>query len=140
MLIDSNILVYALNTDSPKCVVAQEFLLSQKQLVLAQQNISEVVRILTHHKFPHPYSINDCLSALRPILDAAVLVHPLMETTEVWLRLLSKYQMSGVRVLDAYLVATALSNSITTIATDNVKDFKIYQEIEVYNPFDVAKS
>ena len=61
MLLDSNILVYAINVRSPKNQVAQKFLQENlKELVVAHQNILETMRVLTHPKFPHPLSVRKC--------------------------------------------------------------------------------
>lgn len=52
MLIDSNILIYAINLDSPKSKIAQEFLKENlDNLEITHQNILESIRILTHPKF-----------------------------------------------------------------------------------------
>lgn len=49
MLIDSNILVYAINILSPKHKKAQNFLQENiTKLEIAHQNIFETLRVLTH--------------------------------------------------------------------------------------------
>jgi len=91
MLIDSNIIIYALNSDSVKSNPAQSFLTENAlTLIFAQQNTFELIK---------------------------------------------KYNVSGTEIFDAYLVATALSNNILTIVTDNVKYLSKYKEITVLNPF-----
>lgn len=48
--------------------------------------------------------------------------------------MIKKYNLSSDLVFDACLTATAISNNVYSIATDNVKDFKNF-EIDIINPF-----
>jgi predicted nucleic acid-binding protein len=135
MLIDSNLLIYALNDDAAKQKKAQAFIRSLKQPVLAQQNIFETVKVVTHHTFPTAFSAQEAVEIM-DILSAQIqIVSPTSFTHSIALELLQKYSVTGTEVSDAYLVATALSHNITKIATDNVKHLGIYQEIEIINPF-----
>lgn len=136
MLIDSNILIYALNSASPKHHAAQEFLQSQKQLIFAQQNVFETLRILTHAKFPNPFPVNEAIIALRNIIEGATILTPTFETPELSFGLMQKYRIRGSEIFDAYLVATAISNGVKRIATDNTQHLKKYAEITVIYPFD----
>lgn len=135
MLIDSNILIYSLNQASPKHLAAQAFLQSQKQLIFAQQNIFETLRILTHSKFPNPFPTAEAIDAIRTITHQATIISPTLETNDLALELIQKYQIKGTEVFDAYLVATAINNGIKKIATDNIQDLRKYSEITVSNPF-----
>lgn len=136
MLIDSNILVYSINLSSPKHKKAQDFL--QKNvgtLVVAHQNIFETLRVLTHPKFPRPMKIGDATDAIENILRGCTVISPDYRTYRIAWELMKKHRLSGDLVFDAYLVATALGNSIDIIATDNTKDFKRFTEVKSINPF-----
>ncbi|MCD8484862.1 type II toxin-antitoxin system VapC family toxin [Candidatus Woesebacteria bacterium] len=135
MLIDSNILIYALNTSSPKQKQAAEYISQQKQLFLTQQNIMETLRIITHTRFPHPFSTSEATALLNDILHNATILSPLPETIYLAQKLIEKYAIRGNEVFDAYFVATALSHQHTTVATDNTKHLGKYSEIAVVNPF-----
>lgn len=136
MLIDSNLLIYSLNNASPKQSSAQYFLQQNvKELCIAQQNIFETLRIITHSKFPHPFSIGYAVKAVEKITQTAKLISPTHETPAIAFELIKKYNIQGTEVFDAYLVATALSHNISQIATDNVKHLGKYQEIRVISPF-----
>ena len=52
----------------------------------------------------------------------------------VWKSLASKYSVSGTKVHDTRLVASALVHSVTKILTFNTADFRRYSEIEVLDP------
>ena|SRR3989338_254610 len=136
MLIDSNILVYSINSSSPKNKKAQTFLQNNLgNLDVAHQNIFETIRVLTHPKFPSPMKIREALEAIEAILKDCRIISPDYRTHRIALELIKKYQFSADHVFDMYLVATALSNRIETIATDNVRDFSKLAEIETINPF-----
>lgn len=135
MLIDSNILIYALNSASPKHTVAKSFIQNEKELIVTQQNIFECLRILTHTKFPNPFSTLDAIRSICLITNNAQILSPTFDTTEIAFELIKKYKITGTEVFDAYLVATALSHEIREVATDNVKHLKKYREIRVSNPF-----
>lgn len=139
MLVDSNILVYAINNSSPKQSLAQKFLNDNlDNLLIAPQNILETLRILTHSKFPTPLTPAQAQSDLTQITDNLIMVIPTGKTLFTALELIKKHKLTAKKVFDAYLAATALSNDIKVIATDNVKDFKIFRGLKVMNPFEPA--
>jgi predicted nucleic acid-binding protein len=137
MLIDSNILVYAINTASPKHKKAQLFLQDNStDLVVAHQNILETIRVLTHPKFTKRMKLKDALASVGGIIKVARIIQPKDETYYIVLELMKKYHLKGDEIFDAYLVSTALSNDVDLIVTDNIKDFKKLKEIKIINPFD----
>ena len=136
MIIDSNILIYAINADSPKNRKAQEFLKQNLgSLEIAHQNILETIRVLTHQKFSKPMGSRSALTAIQAIAQSCRVISPTQATYYLWLELVKKYRLAGNRIFDAYLAATALSNGINILATDNVTDFKKFKGLEVINPF-----
>lgn len=136
MLVDSNILVYAINRRSPKNKIAQIFLQNNiGHLEIAHQNILEALRVLTHPKFPSPMKINDALKAIENILKSCRVICPAEKTHYIALLLIKKNKLVSDQIFDTYLIATALSNGINAIATDNTRDFKKFKEIKLINPF-----
>jgi len=140
ILVDSNILIYAVNQDSPKHRKARDFLAQelqdkQSQLFLAQQNLLETIRILTHPKFPRPMSSTRGLKLLDQLTNQFAIISPLPETIFIFKQLWHKYNQGGNFIFDLYLIATALTHNIKTIATDNEKDFEQVEEITIINPF-----
>ena len=136
MLVDSNILIYAINRRSPKHTAAQIFLQNNiSNLEVAHQNIFEALRVLTHPKFPSPMKIQDALKAIENILKSCRIICPNEQTHYITLLLIKTNTLISDQIFDAYLAATALSNGITTIATDNTRDFKKFKEIKLINPF-----
>ena len=136
MIIDSNILIYAINADSPKSNTAQEFLREAlNDLEITHQNILETIRVLTHQKFSKPMGLKSALTAIQAIAQSCRIISPTQVTYYLWLELVKKYRLTGNRIFDAYLTATALSNGINIIATDNVLDFKKFKGLTIINPF-----
>lgn len=135
-LLDSNIIIYSIVKDSPKKDLSQKFI-KENQIILSisHQVILESLRVLTHPKFKNPMDYKGALKSVWTIVDALSIVSPNPETIYITRELIAKYRMESNRIFDAYLVATAISNGIKIIATDNTKHFKIFDEIKVLNPF-----
>ncbi len=138
MLIDTNLIIYAINSASPKHDQAKRFLnQNQSNLIVAHQNIFEAMRVLTHTKFSHPMTFFQAHKAVDAIAEAATIISPTEETLSIAVALMHKYTRAANRIFDAYLVATMLTHGIKKIATDNDRDFTMYEEITVLNPFRV---
>jgi len=136
MIVDSNILIYSVNLDSSKHEQAQKFISDNLgKLEITHQNILETIRVLTHKNFSHPKKLKEALSAVLSVVKSCFLIAPNQNTIYLALDLIKYHQLSRNRIFDAYLAATALSNGINTIATDNTRDFKKFKEITLLNPF-----
>ncbi len=136
MLVDTNILVYAVNTTATRHEAARDFLRREfEQVVVAHQNILESLRVMTHSKFPSPLSIQETMRISEDFTSTFRVISPKPETLFVFHELIQKYSCLSNTIFDAYLVATALTNGIYTIATENERHFRIFDEIEVINPF-----
>jgi len=136
ILADSNILIYAINEDSDKNKKAQTFLQKNAgRIVVAHQNILETIRILIHKSSVHPVPVEEAIDLVNRILAAVEIISPTEETFYIFRELIEQSKTSSSRIFDVYLAATCLSNGITEIATDNVKDFKIFPQIKVINLF-----
>jgi uncharacterized protein len=136
VLVDSNILVYAINRRSPKHQLAQDFLTAYAtKLAVTHQNILETIRVLTHPKFENPMPLAKAAKAVTRISEKAIIIAPDNKSYQVFLRLIEKYSPKRDIIFDCYLAATVLSAGIATIATDNLKDFRQFEELELINPF-----
>ena len=140
-LIDTNVLVFAHDEKSPKNAVAKDLL--EKALngdikaVVAQQNLLEFVSVITNpKKVSETASLEEALRELDKYLSSELFViSPNERTILVTKALLRLQSLTGRRVFDVYLAATMISNGLNTIYTDNEKDFTIFKEIKVINPF-----
>ena len=136
IILDSNLIVYSLNDSSPKQAKSQAFIRDNiKVLCLSHQNILESIRVLTHPKFSSPMTSKKATDAVWTIASSLKLVTPNEESLFLVKEFTDKYELKGNKIFDTYLVATAMTNEVFSIATDNVKDFKKFEEISVINPF-----
>lgn len=136
MLIDTNILIYAINEDSSKHEQAKAFLKENKDsLEITHQNVLESLRVLTHPKYSKVMKLEDATEAVFLIVNSCRLITPTIHTIYIFFDLITLYALKSDQVFDAYLAATALSNNVDTIATDNEKDFKKFANLKVINPF-----
>lgn len=136
-LLDSNIIIYSLNEESPKSDKSQKFIRdNQTILCISHQVILESLRVLTHPKFKNPMDYKSAMKSVWSIAEVLRMISPSPETMYIFKELVDKYHLKSNRIFDAYLAATAISNNIDIIATDNTKHFKIFEEIKVLNPFE----
>lgn len=138
LLLDTNVLVYAHNQDSPlhkkslsliKGVIAGQF-----RGVLAQQNLLEFYSIITDkRRIAKPLSPLKAQEIFEDYLKLPFeIIFPSRETIGKLSMLCGKNKIKDGQVFDAYLVATMLSHQIKHIVTANTKDFKMFSEIKVW--------
>ncbi|MDP4011329.1 MAG: hypothetical protein Q8P72_03830, partial [Candidatus Roizmanbacteria bacterium] len=63
------------------------------------------------------------------------LLTPTTKTSKILEKLTKSYNIKGVRIFDAQLVALMIENDIQRIYTANTKDFLCYKEIQVETIF-----
>ena len=136
-IFDSNLLVYAINYDSPFHSRTEKLFLKIKsktlKAVVTQQNILETHKVLIRLYKKTP---SESVRALDNLLQGfgISVIHPFSYTIETYHALIS--QASTVSDLfDYYLAATMLDNGINRILTVNTKDFNQIPDIEAINPF-----
>lgn len=136
IVIDTNLLLYALDKSSVKNAPAREYIQENfNKVAITHQNIFEALRVITHPNNPLQIDSQKVAKDFLAFVMQFRVISPQIQTTHIALSLIQKYQVRGNEVFDSYLVATALSNRITTIATDNARHMSKYQEIKVVNPF-----
>lgn len=141
VLFDSNILVYAHNFRSPfykRAIKLQEkVVFSKLTAAVAIQNLLEFYSAVTNRKTlskPLDY-ISAQKACLTYFTSGFIVIYPKENDFKTALTLAHSKKITGRRVFDVYLVATMLSNGIKTIYTANDRDFKMFKEIKVVNPF-----
>ena len=136
MLLDSNIIIYSVTEKSPKQSAARKFIsLHKDNLSVAHQNINESIRLLTHPKTPEKIPLSKATRVVTKITNQLDIITPKPETLHLSLILIKRYKIRSNQIFDAYIIATMLTNGISEIATDNEKDFSVFKEIKVFNPF-----
>jgi len=142
-LIDTNILVYANNEDSPYHNTSKELienaLNGNIKAALAIQNLVELYAIITDKKrVEHPlppdkakrlidfYGSNNHIS----------IICPTHHTVNTIIKLIGKYRPLGQSIFDHLLVATMLDNNVNQIYTANSKHFESFGFLKVMNPLE----
>ena len=122
---DTNVLVYFMDKNSPFHKQAfSAFSLTQKsskQVVIAQQNLIELVQVLTTF---YKISLRKSVSQIKRLLHTNIrLVYPLPQTISSYLSLCQK-ETNPHHHFDLYLAATLLDNNINTIITADSSGFR----------------
>ena len=135
VLIDSNVLVCALNSDAPEHALSRrlvEFALSGGfKAVLLPQILVETYAILTGaRRVSKPLEPQVAWTQIVALQSGFEILpwHP------QGLDILGKIVSSGTRVFDAVLVSQMLAHGLDTLCTNNPEDFQCYSGIRVLAP------
>ena len=139
MLLDANLLLYAVDLRSPRHEVAEEWLTAQlngsRRVGFPWQSIAAFLRISTN-----PRAVHDALD----IATAWSRVQDWLETPVAWIPqagpthmsifgdLLVRHDVSAGLVPDAQLAALALEHGLTVYSADT--DFARFTEVSWVNP------
>ncbi len=131
ILVDTNVLIYAVDEDS-KFHDGAIKLLSDPELNIftTSKNISEFLVVLTRHSEIH-LSIKECLDLLDSLLVDIIVLYPTQMTAKVFYELLKRYNPRGLWIHDIEIASIAIAYGILTIATNNVADFSRIKELKV---------
>lgn len=139
MLIDANVLVYAVHRQSPKHEPAEAWLTEQlngpRRIGLPWTSLLAFLRISTHPRaFQHPLRPAVAWQRVSDWLEAPVawIPQPGPRHATVLGDLIATHQPSGHLVPDTGLAALALEHGLTVISTDT--DFARFTEIRWENP------
>lgn len=140
-LVDTNVLVYAVNADAPQHSVARRLLHAARDpsttLYVTSQILCEYFSIITNSKrVTRPCSSSEGLQMVLAILELpGIHVLPCPTTTvPAFLGLLSKHLVLGAQIFDLQIVATMQVNKVQRIYTFNGKDFADFTDLIVVAP------
>jgi len=142
-LLDTNILVYAVNEDSEFYKAASEIhskvLDGSIQACISMQNLIEFYSIITSNRVQKPLPAQIAFDEIdKYIADQRIKKIQFNGDALVTLRELAiKYNVTAQNIYDLKIVATMLVNNIGEIITANERDFKKFSEIKVTNPFTI---
>ena len=141
VLFDTNILVYAHNVSSSFHKQArqlhEEVIFGKLGAVVAPQNLLEFYSNITNpNRIERAVSQSKALEEVKNYLASGFkLIFPRGDEMDITLSIIRDRSVLDRQIFDAYLVATMLSNGVNTVYTHNEKDFTIFKEIKVINPF-----
>jgi hypothetical protein len=143
--LDTNILVYAHNFDSPYYQQAEEFMervvkesgdLNGYRVVgIPLQVCAEFINVITRQAIGQPVSLAEAVEIIREyteILEIPV-IYPQPTQLQTFLTLLET-TTTRKKVFDVALAATLKDNNIVGLYTVNVDDFKGFPFLQVENP------
>jgi toxin-antitoxin system PIN domain toxin len=139
MLVDANLLLFAVNEASPFHAAGREWLTEQlngaRRVGLPWQSLAAFIRIVTHPRaFERPL---EPVAAWRRVTDwlaapAAWIPTPGERHAEILGELVVRHDIRGNLVPDAQLAALALEHGLTVASADT--DFARFTEIGWENP------
>jgi uncharacterized protein len=138
-VIDTNILVYAMDADHPHHAPSRALLdaarNSSTTLYVTSQVVCEFYSIVTNpRRVPKPRSSADAIAAISGMLTfLRVLPSPARVVTAL-MELLQRHPVTGADIFDLQIVATMRTNSIQRIYTFNAGDFEAFPELIIVVP------
>jgi len=141
ILLDTNILVHAAGTRSPKHAAAKELrdrtASGQLDACLAAQVLVEFYAVVTDpRRFRPPLTPPQARGELAAYLASPLkVILPRPTTVARMLDLAGSRLARGGNIFDVFLAATMLDNGVRAIYTENVRDFAGIADIEAVNPF-----
>jgi uncharacterized protein len=139
ILIDSNILIYAYNADSPPHSIAHDWLNQQlngtTQVGLPWLSILAFLRISTNPRaFPNPASIAEAWRQVAEWLarESVWMPQPTERHPGILGDLLTQGRVQGNSVMDTHLAALAIEHGLTLCSADS--DFAKFRGLRWSNP------
>ena len=142
--IDTNILVYAYNLDSPHHLKAYNFLKEEVlggklKACLPYQSLYEFYSILTNpRRVERPLEPDKAREIIESYMKARNIpkIYPRKSNLRNVLDLLTKYIISRQEIFDVVFVATLIDNGVDGIITRNAKHFSMFDFLNVLNPLE----
>jgi uncharacterized protein len=139
MLVDANLLLYAVHRQSPFHAVAREWLEQQlsgsRRVGMAWQSLGSFLRIATHPRvFERPLTPGDAWARVSEWLEAEVVWVPERGDRHAPILgdLIVRHNVTGTLVPDAQLAALALEHGLTIYSVDT--DFARFPGVDWQNP------
>ena len=136
-LIDSNILVYAYNSDDPVKQQRTRKLLDacwdrRIYYAISTQNMSEFFVTLTK-KIKRPVGIDETHQIIQDIVNFSHFIK-ITITPATILAAIALHKKTKCPYYDSLIVATMMQNGIFNVYTENIKDFSKIDGITAVNP------
>jgi toxin-antitoxin system PIN domain toxin len=139
MLIDANLLVYAISRTAPQHEAAEAWLegvlSGDTRVGLPWESLLAVARITTNPRiFSPPVAPDAVWSVIDSWLQVPIvwIPQPTEQHAEVLGRLITSYRLSGDQIPDAHLAAIAIEHGLEICSADT--DFARFTEVRWVNP------
>lgn len=138
MLLDANLLIYAVDTDSPFHPTTKRWLTgvleSGRRVGMPMQSLTAFVRVVTHPRITRPAPPSEATEAVRDWLAVPGVWIPAPGPAHggLFCDLVERHQLTGNLVSDASLAALALEHGLPLYSADS--DFARFPELTWVNP------
>jgi uncharacterized protein len=139
-IIDTNVLVYALDADAPQHTAARALLEAARDdasatLFVTSQILCEFFSIVTNpRRVPKPRSAAEAVTAMSGLLAFLRVLPVPAHAVDGLLDLLRRHPVTGGDVFDLQIVATMQANGVDRIYTFNDADFAVFPELAIVTP------
>jgi len=142
ILIDTNVLVYAVNTATPQHEESRAFVDTARNgdfpAVLVPQVLLEFYAVVTGNRVEHPLAPETALEEVKILRSVFPVLEASSDALERLNEILSRHpSIRGGNVFDAWLVAQMKSLGIPVICTYNTADFTRYDDITAAAPGEI---
>ena len=135
IFLDTNILVYLANEDSPfHPEVSEKFkeIVGKYELWISRQVLREYAVVMTRQGIVEkPLSSNEIVSDIEKWTSIFQVADETEEVTQNLVELIERYDIKGKKIHDTNIVATMMANSIPNLFTLNTNDFKKFIKIQL---------
>jgi predicted nucleic acid-binding protein len=129
ILIDTNILLYALDNQSKFYKKSRDILENKNyRLYISTKNIAEVFAVSSKLGIDKSYILSYLTEDILPV---STLIYPNRNSFQIFLKIISDHDVKGNKVFDMEIASIMLANKIFTIASFNYKDFENIPEITI---------
>jgi len=131
VLVDTNVFVYATDSDSKYHVASKRFLeYSTNNLFTTSKNLSEILVVLTRGSIVI-VNIETAIKTVKSISQTVNILYPSEHSYSIFLELLSKYKPKGLHIHDFEIVSIGLAFGISKFVTFDRSDFENIKEVEL---------
>ena len=136
---DTNVLVYALDANSPQHVTARALLEAARDrfatLYVASQMLCEFYSIVTNaRRVAKPRTSAEALDAISDLLAFLNVLPVPAHAVEGWMNLVRRHPVTGGDVFDLQIIATMQASDLQCIYAFNTGDFETFAELSVLTP------
>jgi hypothetical protein len=139
-IVDTNVLVYALDADAPQHAAARALLEAARAdapatLFVTSQILCEFYSIVTNpRRVPKPRTAAEAMAAISSLLAFLHVLPVPAHAVDGLLDLLRRHPVIGGDVFDLHIVATMQANGVERIYTFNTDDFAVFPELSIATP------
>ncbi len=139
-IVDTNVLVYALDADAPQHAAARDLLEAARAdasttLFVTSQILCEFYSIVTNpRRVAKPRTAAEAMAAISDLLAFLHVLPAPAQAVDGLLDLLRRQPVTGGDVFDLQIVATMQANGVERIYTFNTADFAAFSELSIMTP------